>query len=87
MSLLGNYETASVYYQGVIQQIHRLLATIDDPSRKQKWQLIQGEVVQEYDVVKNIQQTLVLFAIIIKLNCCDVYLYFLIDFVQGWRES
>jgi len=61
MSLLGNYETASVYYQGVIQQIHRLLATIDDPSRKQKWQLIQGEVVQEYDVVKNIQQTLTLF--------------------------
>ena len=30
MSLLGNYETASVYYQGVIQQIHRLLSTIDD---------------------------------------------------------
>lgn len=23
MSLLGNYETASVYYQGVVQQIHR----------------------------------------------------------------
>ena len=30
MSLLGNYETATVYYQGVIQQIHRLLSTIDD---------------------------------------------------------
>ncbi len=27
MSLLGNYETASVYYQGVVQQIHRLLGT------------------------------------------------------------
>ncbi len=61
MSLLGNYETASVYYQGVIQQIHRLLATIDDPGRKQKWQQIQGEVAQEYDVVKNIMQTLALF--------------------------
>ena len=23
MSLLGNYETATVYYQGVVQQIHR----------------------------------------------------------------
>ena len=34
MSLTGNYETASVYYQGVIQQIHRLLATIEDPGRK-----------------------------------------------------
>jgi katanin p60 ATPase-containing subunit A1 len=61
MSLLGNYETSSVYYQGVIQQIHRLLATIDDPGRKQKWQQIQGEVAQEYDVVKNIMQTLALF--------------------------
>jgi len=58
MSLLGNYETASVYYQGVIQQIHRLLGTIEDQGRKTKWQQIQGEVAQEYDVVKNIMQTL-----------------------------
>lgn len=61
MSLLGNYETASVYYQGVIQQIHRMLATIEDPGRKMKWQQIQGEVAQEFDVVKNITQTLALF--------------------------
>eukprot|EP00092_Neocalanus_flemingeri_P007562 GFUD01008161.1.p1 GENE.GFUD01008161.1~~GFUD01008161.1.p1 ORF type:complete len:514 (-),score=179.05 GFUD01008161.1:100-1641(-) len=58
MSLLGNYETATVYYQGVVQQIHRLLGSIDDPVRKMKWQQIQGEVAQEYDVVKNIMQTL-----------------------------
>eukprot|EP00090_Calanus_glacialis_P040471 TRINITY_DN7058_c0_g1_i1.p1 TRINITY_DN7058_c0_g1~~TRINITY_DN7058_c0_g1_i1.p1 ORF type:complete len:518 (+),score=178.48 TRINITY_DN7058_c0_g1_i1:237-1790(+) len=58
MSLLGNYETATVYYQGVVQQIHRLLGSIDDPGRKIKWQQIQGEVAQEYDVVKNIMQTL-----------------------------
>ena len=61
MSLIGNYETASVYYQGVIQQIHRLLATVEDPSRKLKWQQIQGEIAQEYDVVKNITQTLAMF--------------------------
>jgi len=61
MSLLGNYETASVYYQGVVQQIHRLLGSIDDPVRKMKWQQIQGEVAQEYDVVKNIMQTLNMF--------------------------
>ena len=61
MALIGNYETASVYYQGVIQQIHRLLATIEDPSRKFKWQQIQGEIAQEYDVVKNITQTLAMF--------------------------
>ena len=69
MSLIGNYETATVYYQGVIQQIHRLLATIEDPGRKLKWQQIQGEVAQEYDVVKNIVQTLALFkGIVLVLN-------------------
>ncbi len=61
MSLMGNYETASVYYQGVIQQIHRLLATVEDPGRKTRWQQIQGEIAQEYDVVKNITQTLAMF--------------------------
>ena len=61
MSLMGNYETASVYYQGVIQQIHRLLSGLDDPGRKMKWQQIQGEIAQEYDVVKNITQTLAMF--------------------------
>ena len=72
MSLIGNYETATVYYQGVIQQIHRLLATIEDPGRKLKWQQIQGEVAQEYDVVKNIVQTLALFKgrITDLLNLC-----------------
>lgn len=58
---MGNYETASVYYQGVIQQIHRLLATIEDPSRKLKWQQIQGQIAQEYDVLKNLTQTLAMF--------------------------
>ena len=39
-ALLGNYETAGVYYQGVVQQIHRLLATISDPVHKGKWQSV-----------------------------------------------
>lgn len=39
-ALLGNYETAGVYYQGVVQQIHRHLATILDPSLKGKWQIV-----------------------------------------------
>ena len=38
MALMGNYETSSVYYQGVVQQIHKLLSTISDPTRKGKWQ-------------------------------------------------
>ena len=39
-ALLGNYETASVYYQGVVQQIHRHLATITDPTHKGRWQSV-----------------------------------------------
>lgn len=37
-SLLGNYETALIYYQGVVQQIHRHLQMITDPNLKEKWQ-------------------------------------------------
>jgi katanin p60 ATPase-containing subunit A1 len=40
-ALLGNYETAGVYYQGVVQQIHRLLPTINDPTHKGRWQSVR----------------------------------------------
>ncbi|KAL1417151.1 hypothetical protein MTO96_000634 [Rhipicephalus appendiculatus] len=36
-ALLGNYESAIVYYQGVIQQIHRLVQTVTG-DRKERWQ-------------------------------------------------
>ena len=42
----------------MIRFIARLLGTIDDQNRKIKWQQIQGEIAQEYDVVKNIMATL-----------------------------
>lgn len=58
-ALLGNYESAIVYYQGVIQQIHRLVQTITgDPLRKERWQQIQQELAQEYEYVKDIQMVL-----------------------------
>lgn len=44
-ALLGNYETAGVYYQGVVQQIHRLLATITDPIHKGRWQSVRHTVL------------------------------------------
>lgn len=37
-ALLGNYESSLVYYQGVIQQISRLILTITDYNRSQQWQ-------------------------------------------------
>ena len=43
-ALLGDYETSQVYYQGVLQQIQKLLLTIKDTQRKQTWQQVQGSV-------------------------------------------
>lgn len=40
-ALLGDYETAMVYYQGVIQQIHRLIGSIKDQERKRMWNQVQ----------------------------------------------
>lgn len=40
MALLGNYEASEVYYQGVIQDIQRLLLSIPDAMRKKKWQSV-----------------------------------------------
>ncbi|KAI1301670.1 Katanin p60 ATPase-containing subunit A1 [Halotydeus destructor] len=57
-ALLGNYETSLVYYQGVVQQIHRLLQTVNDPTRKERWQTIQQQIAQEYEYVKDIQTIL-----------------------------
>ena len=36
-ALLGNYETSQVYYQAVLQQIQKLLTSINDQARKSKW--------------------------------------------------
>ncbi|XP_054164016.1 katanin p60 ATPase-containing subunit A-like 1 [Oppia nitens] len=60
-ALLGNYETALVYYQGVVQQIHRLLQTISDANRKERWQEIQQQIAQEYEAVKDLQTVLLGF--------------------------
>lgn len=60
-ALLGNYDTALVYYQGVIQQIQKLVVQIKEPARKQKWQEVRQMIVQEYEHVKDISQTLANF--------------------------
>lgn len=40
-ALLGNYDSSMVYYQGVIQQIHKHCLTIRDPALKVKWQQVR----------------------------------------------
>ena len=63
MALTGNYDTSGVYYQGVVQQIHRLLSSIVDTSRKAKWQQVQHQIVQEFEKVKATSSTLQLFKV------------------------
>lgn len=61
MTMLGNYESAEVYYEGSIQMISRLILMIPEPLRKNKWQQVQKKVASEYDeikVLKTMLQTL-----------------------------
>jgi katanin p60 ATPase-containing subunit A1 len=41
-ALLGNYDTALVYFQGVLQQIQKHIVAIVDPVRKQKWHQVKA---------------------------------------------
>ncbi|XP_045487055.1 katanin p60 ATPase-containing subunit A-like 1 [Pieris rapae] len=61
MALMGNYESALVYYEGTVQMIHRLLITIADPTRKSKWQLVQRQMAREYEQLKGTVATVQMF--------------------------
>ena len=47
-ALLGNYDTALVYYQGVLQQIQKLITQIRETDRKQKWQQVCYSTVDNH---------------------------------------
>lgn len=57
-ALLGNYDSSMVYYQGVIQQIHKHCQVLKDPALKVKWQQVRQELIEEYEQVKSIIGTL-----------------------------
>lgn len=59
--LLGNYDSSVVYYQGVLQQINRLVNSISDPVRIQHWQEIQRLIANEYENVRDLQNILLDF--------------------------
>lgn len=39
-ALLGNYDSSAVYYQGVLQQIHKHCQSLRDPALKVQWQQV-----------------------------------------------
>ncbi|KAK1800890.1 hypothetical protein P4O66_005550 [Electrophorus voltai] len=62
-ALLGNYDSSMVYYQGVIQQIHKHCQALRDPALKVKWQQVRQELMEEYEQVRSIVNTLESFKV------------------------
>ncbi|XP_076445056.1 katanin p60 ATPase-containing subunit A1-like isoform X2 [Babylonia areolata] len=60
-ALLGDYERSQVYYEGVLQQIQRLLSSLRDSSSKQRWQKAKQDISDEYEQVKDISKILASF--------------------------
>lgn len=60
-ALLGNYDTAMVYYQGVLQEIQKLLSSVHENDRKQKWSQVRTQINVEYEHVKDISAVLASF--------------------------
>lgn len=40
MALVGNYDSAGIYYEGVTQMLNKLLITLHDPIKKGKWTMV-----------------------------------------------
>ncbi|XP_051939056.1 katanin p60 ATPase-containing subunit A-like 1 isoform X2 [Hippocampus zosterae] len=53
-ALLGNYDSSSVYYQGVLQQINKHCQALKDPALKVRWQQVKQELAEEWEQIKSI---------------------------------
>ncbi|KAM6991821.1 katanin p60 ATPase-containing subunit A1 isoform 2-T2 [Tautogolabrus adspersus] len=57
-ALLGNYSSASVLYQGLLEQIKKYVYTVRDSSVQQRWQQLWQEISEESRQVQDIMSTL-----------------------------
>uniref|UniRef100_A0A3Q3WVV4 Katanin p60 ATPase-containing subunit A1 n=1 Tax=Mola mola TaxID=94237 RepID=A0A3Q3WVV4_MOLML len=57
-ALLGNYSSASVLYQGLLEQIKTYVYTVRDSSFQQSWQQLWQEINEENRRVQDIMSTL-----------------------------
>uniref|UniRef100_A0A182QDV8 Katanin p60 ATPase-containing subunit A1 n=1 Tax=Anopheles farauti TaxID=69004 RepID=A0A182QDV8_9DIPT len=58
MAVMGNYDSAGIYYEGVLQMLRKLTMGLSEPLQKGKWLMIQQEINKEYNQMKLIQKTL-----------------------------
>ncbi|XP_076872532.1 katanin p60 ATPase-containing subunit A1 [Brachyhypopomus gauderio] len=57
-ALLGNYSSATVCYQGVLEQIKKYLISVRDTALQKKWQQVWQEIDEENKHVRDIMTTL-----------------------------
>lgn len=54
-ALLGNHDSAMVYYQGVLDQMNKYLSSVKDTHLRQKWQQVWQEINVEAKHVKDLR--------------------------------
>lgn len=47
-ALLGNYDSAMVYYQGVLDQMNKYLYSVRDTYLQQKWQQVHSTLLRRF---------------------------------------
>ena len=62
-ALLGHYEQALVYYDGVLCQIQQYLKTVKDSQELMKWNQVKKILHEEIALVKEISSELALFKV------------------------
>ncbi|XP_060609525.1 katanin p60 ATPase-containing subunit A1 [Anolis sagrei] len=60
-ALLGNYDSAMVYYQGVLDHMNKYFSSVKDAYLQQKWQQMKHDISIEAKRVKDIMKTVEIF--------------------------
>ncbi|CAH8466946.1 unnamed protein product [Schistosoma rodhaini] len=63
LALLGNYESSLTYYSVGLAQLKKFTVSISEANRKQQWQTVRQELTDEYELVKDVNQTLSSFKV------------------------
>jgi katanin p60 ATPase-containing subunit A1 len=58
MAMSGNYDSSGIYYETVLDNIHKMILSCPDATRRGKYQLIQQQLIKEQNKLKELQKTL-----------------------------
>ncbi|KAJ3165666.1 Katanin p60 ATPase-containing subunit A1 [Geranomyces variabilis] len=60
-ALLGNYDTALLYFEGVLSAIQKYSKTVDNPAMRDRWLHTRAELAVEFNTIKEIGMELASF--------------------------